>query len=99
MTLGPIPDSAIEEYTLPRGLYISAVADGSDCKAKGIEPGDILTAVNGKSVTTTEEVTSVIETLQVGDTMDLTIWHSGNRGEITERVITITLVDVSDVYK
>ena len=99
LTLGPIPDSAIEEYTLPRGLYISAVADGSDCKAKGIEPGDILTAVNGKSVTTTEEVTSVIETLQVGDTMDLTIWHSGNRGEITERVITITLVDVSDVYK
>ena len=99
LTLGPIPDSAVTDYSLPKGLYISAVADGSDCKEKGIEPGDILTAVNGKDVTSTEEVTDVIAVLNVGDTMDLTIWHSGKTGEGTLRVITVSLVDVSDVYK
>ena len=99
LTLGPIPDSAIAEYSLPEGLYISAVADGSDCKAKGIVPGDILTAVNGKGVTTTEEITAVIQTLKVGDTMDLTIWHSGKNGQSSQNVVTVTLVDVSDVYK
>ncbi len=99
LTLGPIPDSAKEQYSLPAGLYVSAVSDGSDCKEQGILPGDIITAVNGSPVTSTEDVTSVIATLKVGDTMTLTVWRSdGNGGEATFAV-TVKLVDVTQVYK
>ena len=98
LTLGSIPDSAMEQYSLPAGLYVSAVSDGSDCKAQGIQPGDIVTAVNGSPVTTTAEVTEVIAQLQVGDTMDLTIWRSGKGGGSTFEV-TVKLVDVTEVYK
>ena len=74
------------------------MSDGSDCKAQGILPGDIVTAVNGTPVTTTDEVTDVIKELTVGDTMVLTIWRSDKNGGSTFDV-TVKLVDVTEVYK
>ena len=97
LTLGPIPDSAMEQYSLPGGLYVSAVSEGSDCEAKGIKPGDIITAVNGNPVKTTADVTDVIADLHVGDTMVLTVWRKELSGVRTFDV-TVALKDVIEVY-
>ena len=95
LTLGPIPDSARAQYSLPEGLYVTDVSEGSDCKAKGILPGDVVTAVNGKAVTATEELTSVIRELNVGDTMTLTIYRKDTNKYFD---VTVSLVDIMDVY-
>ena len=98
LTVGPIPATAKEEYKLPDGLYVSDVSEGSDCKAKGIQIGDIVTAVNGKPVTATEELTDMIRQLSVGDTMVLTVWRQeGGSGRSFD--VTVALVDVMDVYQ
>ena len=97
LTLGPIPDSAREQYELPEGLYVSAVSKGSDCEAKGILPGDVITAVNGKGVKTTTDVTDVIAELRVGDTMTLSVWRKDG-GSNKAFDVTVKLVDVIDVY-
>ncbi len=34
----------------PRGLLVAGVFDGSPAKRAGIRPGDLITAVNGKSI-------------------------------------------------
>ena len=68
ITIGPIPESASEAYELPEGLYVVSVAAGSDAEAKGLVEGDIVTMVNGQSVTTTAQVGALIEDLEVGDT-------------------------------
>ena len=98
LTLGAIPDSAREDFDMPEGLYVSAVSEGSDCKAKGILPGDVITAVNGQSVTTTSEVTAVIAELEVGDTMMLTVWRRNGQNGAETFDVTVSLVDVTDVY-
>ena len=98
LTVGPIPDSAKEEYDLPEGLYISAVAKGSDCYEKGIQEGDILLTVNGKVVTETEDLTRILATKAVGDTLDLHLWREEKDGEGGPYEVTIALVDVSDIY-
>lgn len=95
LTVGPIPDSARAQYSLPEGLYVTDVSEGSDCKAKGILPGDVVTAVNGKAVTITEELTSVIRELNVGDTMTLTIYRKDTNKYFD---VTVSLVDIMDVY-
>ena len=93
ITVGAIPENAKEKYDLPDGLYVSAVSDGSDAKEKGVLAGDIITAVNGIEVRTTEEISKIKDELQVGDSMTLSIWRDGKTMEIT-----IVLVDTNDVY-
>ena len=93
ITVGAIPDNAKEKYSLPKGLYVTDVSDGSDAKEKGIKPGDIITAVDGVEVCTTEEISKIKDALQVGDTMTMTVWRDGETMEIT-----ISLVDTNDVY-
>ena len=83
----------MEHYELRGGLYVSAVSDVSYAKEKGIVPGDIITAVNGTAVKTTEEISRIKDTLEVGDGMTLTIWRDGESLDIT-----IVLVDTNDVY-
>ena len=93
ITVGAIPDNAKEKYALPEGLYVTDVSDGSDAKEKGIKPGDIIMAVDGVEVRTTEEISRIKDALQVGDTMTMTVWRDGETMEIT-----IALVDTNDVY-
>lgn len=93
VTVGKVPQSAVEEYDLPAGLYVSAVSEGSDCAVKGIAAGDVLLAANGQTLSVNEDLTGVIADLTVGDELTLTVWHEGET-----RDITVTLVDVNDVY-
>ncbi len=97
LTVGAIPAAAKTEYDLPDGLYVSAVSAGSDCEAKGILPGDILLAMNGEALSDTEQITSVIKDMNVGDTVDFTIWREAD-GATTTFDVTVALVDVNDVY-
>ncbi len=94
ITVGAIPANASAYYELPEGLYVSAVTEGSDAQAKGVRPGDIITAVNGTPVSTTDQVNDIKNSLQVGDSMRFSIWRDGQELEIQ-----VTLMDTNDVYK
>ena len=99
LTLGAIPDEARKQYEyLPEGLYVSGVAEGSDCREKGVLVGDVITAVNGRNVSTTADVTDIIAQCSVGDTMVLTIWRMGKGDAVQVFELLVTLVDVNDVY-
>ena len=93
ITVGAIPQEALENYELPEGLYISAVAENSDAAAQGIREGDILTAIDGQSVSSTEEVAAIRDTRSVGDSMRFTIWRQGETFEVD-----VLLMDTNDVY-
>ena len=93
ITVGAIPQEAVENYELPEGLYISAVAENSDAAAQGIREGDILLAIDGQSVSTTEEVAAIRDTRGVGDSLRFTIWRQGETFEVDVR-----LMDTNDIY-
>ena len=81
------------EYQLPDGLYITAVTKGSDAEAKGIVPGDIITAVNGEPAKTSGDILKVRDSLAVGDTITFTIWREGRTFDVD-----VALVERNDVY-
>lgn len=93
ITVGAIPEDVHSYYDIPQGLYISGVQKGSDAEAKGVQVGDILTAVNGQPVSTTEQVAEIKDAMSVGDNLHLSLWRDGESLEVD-----IKLVDTNDVY-
>ena len=64
-------------YRMPAGIYITEVEETSDAAAKGIEPGDILTAINGVRVTDMDSLKSIILEYSVGDIVTAHIYRRG----------------------
>lgn len=93
MTVGSIPDNAKEQYSLPSGLYVTDVTEGSGAEKAGIKPGDIVTKVNGIEVTKTDEVLAIKDEFAVGDMLPITIWRDGKIIEVE-----VELMDTNDVY-
>lgn len=87
ITVGVMPEEDVAHFQIPRGLFITGVAEGSDAQAKGVKQGDILVAVNGKPVTTTAEVLRFKEGLSVGDTLDLTLYREGRTFSVTVALV------------
>ena len=93
ITVGQIPTNALEHYNMPEGLYVAAVSEGSDAEKQGIRVGDVITAVDGQSVTASEEVVSIKDAHQVGDTLTFSVWRPEGSLEIS-----VTLMDTNDIY-
>lgn len=93
ITVGAIPEDVAGHYKLPQGVYVSDVIDKSDAAAKGVQIGDVITAVNGKSVKATTDIADVKDKLSVGDTITLTVWRNGETIDID-----VILMDTNDLY-
>ena len=64
-------------YRWPAGLYITSVDFDSDAAAKGVESGDILVSINGQSITSPDDLTTVLYLMNVGDTVEAVIFRNG----------------------
>lgn len=82
ITCGQVPEAAAEHYGLAYGLYITAVVPGCDAEAKGIQPGDVLTHINGQAVYTTDDVLSIRDQHSVGDILTFTIFRNGESFDV-----------------
>ena len=69
-------------YRLPQGIYVTRVYRNSDAAAKGISEGDIITAINGVSVTTMEQLNRVKNQFTAGQTITLTIYRGGVSSDV-----------------
>jgi serine protease Do len=68
------------------GLYIDDVATGSGAAQAGLQHGDIITKVNGKTVYESSDLQEPVGRLQPGDKIDLTIARGND-----EKNVSVTL--------
>ena len=66
-------------YRLPAGLYITGVAEGSYAAYYGIEPGDILMAIDDTRITDMDSLNTVLYNHQVGDVVTAVIYRGGQQ--------------------
>jgi len=88
ITAGSIPADAAEHYSLPDGVYVSVVNPASDAWKKGLQVGDVITAVNDVPVHSVSEINDIKEGCAVGDTLVLTVYRAGETF-----VVDVDLVD------
>jgi len=95
--LQTITPAAAEELDLPRGVQLAGVESGSPASRAGLEAGteartvdglelttdgDVIIAVDGRSVTSAEELATAIAAHKPGDKVTLTVVSSGDRRDV-----------------
>lgn len=69
-----------KKYDLPSGVYIKSVEMDSPALAAGLQSGDIITEIDGKSITTVLQYEDYVRTLAPKTTVHIKIMRQGNNG-------------------
>jgi serine protease Do len=81
-------------YSLPEGVQIVSVDSRAKAASEGLMAGDVITAVNGKTVTTMDEINEIKGDMKAGEKLKLTIYRPSTQKSMD---LTITLTDAHDL--
>ena len=65
-------------YGLPTGVYVKAIESGSAAEAAGMEAGDIITALDGTTIGSVDDLTSALATYKPGDSAEVTVMRESD---------------------
>jgi serine protease Do len=80
-------DSKMQGLGLPSGVSIEEVIDGGPAEAAGLLPNDIITAVNGKAISSTDDLKREIKNAGIGGKLTLTIYRQGDVFDVDVDVV------------
>lgn len=83
MQLVVIPQDVAEKFNTEPGLFVEGVTAGGPAEEAGIEPGDIITALDGQAATNAAVLTRLKLTKQVGDTVEVSYLRGAASGTAT----------------
>ena len=63
---------------MPTGIVVYGVTKNGPAEKAGIRKGDIITAIDGKTLESAEEVQKILESYKAGDTVKLTVVRNRN---------------------
>lgn len=86
-----VSQEASEVYGMPVGVYVSEVEKNSGASKAGLEKGDIITKIDGTTITTTKALTNRLEYYEKGESVTLTVQRISNSGKYKEKEIVIKL--------
>ena len=64
------------------GAQVSSIQPGSPASSAGIKAGDVITAINGKAIGSTEQFIAGVDTFAPGNTVTLTVKSGGQTNNI-----------------
>jgi S1-C subfamily serine protease len=65
------------------GVYVQAVASGSNAEAAGFKAGDLISAVGDTKITGSAVLAQTLEKYSVGDTVTFTVIRNGSSGQLS----------------
>jgi len=80
------------EFEMPVGVYVSSVVMGSGAEEAGIQSGDIIVGIDGKDITTMQQLQYELAYHEAGDTVTLSI-NRLTEGTYEVIDIEVTLTD------
>ena len=89
-----ISDDDIQNLGMPAGIFIREIIEGGAASESDLQPGDIITQVNGVPVLSSEQLQSRISSYRFGTTVTLTIERLQD-GTYTEMTVDVTLKEKS----
>ena len=93
---GQSVDSQVTQvYGISSGVIVTSVVSGGPAEAAGIQKGDIITQLDGRFVTSMDQLKNVLQYYAAGETVSIAVQRS-NSGQYEEQTLTITLGSAAD---
>ena len=83
-------DSA-QMYNMPEGVYVSEITKGGGAEAAGMAKGSVITAIDGTTVSSKDDLQEQLQYYAKGDKVSLTIQIPQSNGEYEEKTVEVTL--------
>ena len=83
VTVATVTEEYAQYFGWPSGAHVNDVEVGSCAETAGIKKGDIITMLNGSEITSASELTVAKNRCSVGDTVELTVYRSGEYLNLT----------------
>jgi putative serine protease PepD len=77
VSLDPTSSGGARVSTQPDAQGNAPVRSGSPAASSGIQPGDLITAINGKSISSTDDFINTVDGYSPGDTITITVNRGG----------------------
>lgn len=72
-----------QSYGLPQGASVKEITKASPAEAAGLKVNDIITHVNGNTITGSSDLVRIVSDSAIGDTLKLTVYRNGSTLELT----------------
>lgn len=82
ITCQDVSESVSEAYNIPVGAYIISVTEGGAADKAGMQPQDVIIAIDGNTIKTTEELNDYKNEHDAGDEVVLTIVRQGQQFDV-----------------
>ena len=69
--------SESQSYGLPQGAAVRSVTENGPAAEAGLQENDIITAVNGETITGSNDLVKLVKASAAGDTLELTVYRQG----------------------
>lgn len=89
-TVLSVSEEAIETYNMPAGAFVYEVTEGSAAEDAGIMSGDIISGIEGESVSSSTELIEKMSYYAPGETITLEV-YTANNGTYEAREVEVTL--------
>ena len=78
-------------YNMPAGVYVAQILENGGAANSDLQEGDIITAINGQSISTMEELQKMLQYYKAGTEVTLTVQRQNGKGAYEEAQIKVTL--------
>lgn len=90
ITLQEVTDQISQMYSMPVGVFVAGIEEGSAAEKAGLIKGDIITRFDGERITSYADLQNVLQYFAAGDSATITVMRQ-ERGEYVEYKYDITL--------
>lgn len=86
-----VPAEYSKQLNMPEGVYVSEITKGGGAEADGMTKGSVITAIDGTTVSSMDDLQEQLQYYAKGDKVSLTIQIPQSNGEYEEKTVEVTL--------